>query len=335
MNLNKYRQKDYAYMSARVSAKAAKLLDERDYENLLKMGPNEIARNLEEGEYKEEINKMGDELEVSELLEYAVRNNMAATLKEITELSPEDLKKVIETYTRKYDLQNIKRLLRWKENPDNKNLEDLIVPSLNYGYEEIKELSEKDKQEIISEIKFESGSNYSEELEDLDEISDIEGKIDEIYYRDLKKSARKTGNQKYIDFVEYEIENECIRTILRLKKYNIEKEEIESRLPTKDRTKLVKSILQATTLEKGIKKLREENKVEREFEHLEDVEHELERNHYEKALKLIKRDRLGITTIIGYIIAREVQRKNLRIIIQGKTTDSISNDEIKEKLVLP
>ncbi|MFW5919598.1 MAG: V-type ATPase subunit, partial [Halanaeroarchaeum sp.] len=50
---------NYEYVVARVRARRAALFGEEDYRKLVRMGPGEIARYMEETEYEAEMNALG------------------------------------------------------------------------------------------------------------------------------------------------------------------------------------------------------------------------------------------------------------------------------------
>jgi V/A-type H+-transporting ATPase subunit C len=65
------------YVNARVRARRAKLFSDEDYRKLVRMGPGEIARFMEETEYESEINALGSRHDGVDLIEYALNRNLA------------------------------------------------------------------------------------------------------------------------------------------------------------------------------------------------------------------------------------------------------------------
>ena len=139
-------------MNARIRAKGAQLLDRNDYENLLKMEANGIARKLEEGQYSREINELGSILDGTELVETALKRNAARTLSDLVEMAPASLSKTLEVYFRRYDIENIKKILRLKNRGE--DFERITSPGFKYSEQDLKELYEKDFDEIIRSVEF-------------------------------------------------------------------------------------------------------------------------------------------------------------------------------------
>lgn len=325
--------KDYPYMSARVSAKRAKLLDRRDYDNLLKMEPNEIARNLEEGEYKEDIDALGSRYDGVRLVELALSRNLARTLSEIVDLSPEDLQNVINIYLRRYDIISFKRLLRWKQGNSQNGIQDFLTPVTSFDYAELKELSEKPFEEIVTSIRFDSEVDYQSYLDGAEELSAVERALDQAYFDELEILANNVRSTHFKEFIKDEMEYENLRTALRLKKHGIEKQEIRDRLLKNGGSSLVDSVIEAASYEDAFNRVVEE-RLDEEVENLEELEHALEVDRLQNALKMLHTEPLGLTTIIGYLIAKIIEVKNLRMLIRAKETGIHNMDTIRKNLVI-
>lgn len=326
--------KDYPYMYARVSAKRAKLLDESDYESFLKMQPNQIARNLEEGEYRKEINELGARHDGVELVELALNRNLANTMKELCDIAPESLENVIVAYMRRYDIQSLKRLLRWKKSGQENEIESLLTPVGSYTMEELKELAEKDFEEIAGSISFpDSEIDYQKYLEGCETCARIEKALDAAYFEEMKRLAEKVGSNRFRDFIEDEIEYENLRTALRLKKYGFTRERIEEMLVTGDRSSVVEGVLSSESVEEAVDIVRNSKWRIGEEEDLEDVEHALEVDRLRRAVQMLHTEPLGITSILGYIVAKIVEVKNLRMLIRAKETGIQNRETIRKNLV--
>ncbi len=325
--------RDYPYMNARVSAKGAKLLDRQDYEQLLKMESNEIARKLEEGGYGKEINHLGSQLEGTQLVEAALRNNMYRELKELVEISPNGLADIIETFIRRIDVTTYKRIIRWKKSDEREEIEAVIGPGYKLDMEKIQELSEKTLEEILKEIEFEGSKDYTAEMEASDSVEELENALDTAYFEELLSKADSTGNESFRSFVRSELEYENLRTVLRLKKHGVEDEDIRERLIEVEVSELVEDCINAGSLEDAVE-LVEESSWDIEDGSMENVELQLQIARRRKARKAMKTESMGLTSVIAYIIAKIVEVNNLRMIIQAKSTGIQSAEEIRENLVI-
>jgi V/A-type H+-transporting ATPase subunit C len=324
---------DYPYMYARVSAKRAKLLDTKDYDNLVKMQPNEIARNLEEGEYRDEINELGARYDGVELVELALNKNLSNTLSHLRKIAPPELSEVITVYLRRYDLTSIKRLLRWKKSDRDVEIQDLMLPAGELDIEELEELSEMEFEEIVESISFpDSEINYQNYIGGRTELRKIEGLLDKAYYDELEILAERVKSDKFRRFIYKELEYQNLSTSMRLKKYGYSYEEIQEYLVARNGSSLVEEVGRAQDVDEAIDAVRSERGVE--GDRLEDIEHELEVQRLEKALTMLHTEPLGITSILGYIVAKIIEVKNLRMLIRAKQTGIQNLETIRNNLVM-
>lgn len=340
MDVAKYRLKisesiprDYPYLNARVSSKGAQLLDRNDYGSLLKMEANGIARKLEEGQYSREINELGSRLDGTELVETALNRNTSRVLSDIVEMSPENMKRILEVYLRRYDIESLKRILQLKK--QGKAFEELESTGFEYTEDKLESLFEKDFNEIIASIQFDrSLIDYSEYLNEDMELKEFECAIDQAYFDELEELADITGNRKLEDFLRNELEYENLRIVLRLKKYDVSTEEIRDRCFNADSSNLVEKCTDAENFEECMKLLEASDWDTGSSRTLEDIEHRLKVSRLRHALKTLRTEPLGLAPIMAFILAKMVEVENLRILVQAKETGVQTEDEIRENLVI-
>lgn len=328
---------DHPYMYARVSAKRAKLLERNDYENLLKMEPNEIARNLEERDYQKDINQLGSRHDGVELVELALMRNVSRSMSELVEIAPESLEPVINSYLRRYDLLSIKRLLRWKRGGEKNSIEDFLVPVGRYNYEELKDLSNKEFEEICQLIEFpDSDIDYCSRVKPDQEINQIEKALDRAYYEEMDLVAEKVGSKWFERLVKQEAEIENLKIALRLKKYGTEPEEIREWMITDRLTGVVEDVITAENFNDVRKIIKNSDLVEisEREDTVEEIEHSLEVERLRRALRNLHIEPLGATSILGYITAKLIEIKNLRMLIRAKETGIQNLEVIRSNLVM-
>jgi V/A-type H+-transporting ATPase subunit C len=329
-------EKDYPYMYARVSAKKKKLLDRNDYESLWKMQPNGIARKLEEGDYKEDINELGSDHEGVELVELALVRNLSRTMSHLAEISPDSLKPVLDAYLRRYDILSFKRLLRWKKGGGENDIDSFLIPVGDYSYEDFKELSEESFEDICKAIEFpEAGVDYQSVVDPEADLREIERELDRQYYRELKQVSDTVGSKWFDRFVDQELEYENLKIALRLKKYGLDRDKIREWLVTDEFTNTLEQIIEAEDLGKAIEVVRDSGKAEVNGDQtLEDIEHSLEVARLKRALRNLHIEPLRATSILGYVIAKIIEVKNLRMLIRAKETGIQNIETIKRNLVI-
>src|SRR3989344_437296 len=119
----------YPYTYARASAMKSKLIQKDQYQKLLKMSVSEIAKFLQETEYKREI----DELAVSQLgihhVERALNKNLVRAFRKLKRIAEGNLRILIEEYLRKKDISNLKAIFRGKfTKAEEGYVDSLLIP---------------------------------------------------------------------------------------------------------------------------------------------------------------------------------------------------------------
>jgi len=91
-----------------------KLVPAEMYARMMNMDMSEIARYLEETQYKDEIDALSKDYSGVELIEHATFANLAKTFRKLEEVSIDEPSFLILEYLRRWDVWNIKTLLRGK-----------------------------------------------------------------------------------------------------------------------------------------------------------------------------------------------------------------------------
>jgi V/A-type H+-transporting ATPase subunit C len=326
-------QKDYPYMYARASAKRAKLYDSADYDSMLKMGPNEISRKMEEGAYKEDINQLGSRYDGVQLAELALNRNLAREMSELADMADGRLRKVIETYLRRYDVLTYKRILRAKKAGE-EDINDLLTPVGGVDYEKIQEMEDKSFEEVKDSIGFrDSEVNYQEYIEGAETLAEVETGLDQAYYDEIKMVAESSGSSALREFVKEELEYENLKIALRMKRYELSPEEVRKRLLVNSNGRMVEEVL-SRDFDEALEYVISELGLDVEPQ-IESVEHALEVHRLENALRKLHTQPLGLSSILGYVVAKITEVKNLRMLLRAKETGIQNQETIKKQLVLP
>jgi len=292
----------FAYTNTRVRVMKSKLIDSNEYPKLLKMGLDQIARYLQETDYKKEINQLGADYEGADLIEYAINLNLANSFKKILGFSLKDSRTTINFFLKKYDIWNIKTVLRGKQAGE--IAEEIIQDLIPAG-----ELSEefligviKKSSSVKEAIEFFKKTEFYETLKMHSEnLTELEDELDLKYYKELIDSTegkvQKLIKQKalYLDAL-----NEA-----RAKETKIEMKRI---LPLSKRGKKI--------MVADIKKDR--------IEFRKDIA--------VKGKKMVHEFKRNTSPVIGYFVAKENEIDNLRIISRGKHS-GLSQELIEKQLV--
>ncbi|PSH02131.1 MAG: hypothetical protein BRC26_02105, partial [Nanohaloarchaea archaeon QH_8_44_6] len=136
-------------------------------------------------------------------------------------------------------------------------------------------------------------------------------------------------------FIEEELRYENLRTALRLKKYDTGPEEIREQMTGQKTFDLIDEVINAENLEEAINAVNQSDETEGvQEDQLENLEHALETQRLRKALRMLHIEPLGITSILGYIVAKIIEVKNLRMLIRAKETKIQNLETIRKNLVM-
>lgn len=318
-------------MYARVSAKKAKLYSEKDYNRFLKMEVNEISRKMEEGSYSKEINQLGSEFSGADLIERSLNLNLSNTFQHLLKISSEDAKPIVQAYIRRFDITQYKRILRWKEGNQEDRIEHIVnlTQTIGLTFEEIKEMTQ---EEIIESIQFEDSSiDYQERIRKCKSQKEIETCLDKAYAEEMREVAGNTRSKEFQTYVKTEQLYHDIELILRLKKYGLEPEEIRENLTSDGHNKL-EPVIQSSDLDSAINHAKEI--TDATGENLEELEHSIEQRRLQEASATLHREPLGLSSTIGYMVAKTIEVENLRMIARAKETGIQNRDTIKNNLVI-
>lgn len=324
----------YPYTYVRVMAMKGKLYKRQDYNKLLKMQGNEIAKYLEEAEYKEDINELAKEYEGYELVELAVYANFIRSIQKLQTISSPEMGYLLHAYLKKYDVYNLKTIIRAKAvQQQKKETEKLLLPMGSLNKERIMSLLEAESIGVILKKAGVREQEYKEAFaywEKENSLLEIENMLDQKWYKEMQKfMAHLAGEHKlFKGILQAEIDAMNLKLLLRLKKTGMEKKRMEqfffsggallsktkcNALAEKDFEAII-SILQNS----AFKEMIEVHKKELEQKDLRTFEKSIDVWLLGKAALLLHQFPLSVDTLLGYMVAKEIEMRNLRILVKGK-----------------
>ncbi|GAB3667977.1 V-type ATP synthase subunit C [Halopiger thermotolerans] len=340
------------YVNARVRSRRAKLFDDEDYRKLVRMGPGEIARFMEESEYEREINELGARFSGVDLIEYALNRNLAKHFQDLLDWSEGRLYDLISRYLRKFDVWNVKTIIRgiYTDTPTEEIQTDLIRAGEldDATLDRLLEVDEiEDVVELLSDtIYYEPLSEGLDEFEETGTLVPLENALDREFYERLLEDLGRPEEgpeAKYVEFLEAEIDFRNARNALRLARsgadldpaaYYIEggvlfDESELSRLVT-DYDELVDHIADSgrygDRLSEALDRLRDADS-------LIQFEHALDAALLEYADTLSSIYPVSVSAVLSYILAKEREVENIRAIARGREV-GLEESEIEEELVI-
>jgi len=338
------------YVTARVRARRAALFDEEDYRKLVRMGPGEIARFMEESAYEREVNALGARHDGVDLIEYSLNANLARNFEDLLRWCEGRLYDQVARYLRKFDAWNVKTLLRGVyADADAQTIEDDLIPAGELGERFLESLVEVGSvEEVVEGL---AGTTFGEPLEgalsDYEEtglLVPLENAVDRAYYERLMADVAggDRATQLYVEFLQAEIDFRNVRNALRIARsgadidvseYFIEGgrlfDSAELRTLAGSPDDLVARLRESTygdELEAALDQLEES-------ESLIGFEHALDAALLEYSDLLSHVYPLSVCPVLAYVLAKEQEVNNIRAIARGREA-GLGPEEIEADLVV-
>jgi len=337
------------YVVARVRARKAKLFDDDDYRKLVRMGPAEIARQMEESVYEEEINALGARHSGVDLIEYALNRDLAGQFDDILRWADGRLYDLVARYLRKFDAWNVKTvvrgiysdtdretveadLIRAGELPDRlvdtlldaASVEEVVVALEDtiYGDPLADALDDYEESGVLVPLENAVDRAYYEQLlEDLfvDETTVVyrEFLTAEIDFRNARNALRLAGSGADVDPADYFIEGGRLFSASELSTLAGNREELVAR---------IRSSTYGDELDEALDALAES-------ESLIGFERALDAALGSYADQLGFVNPLSVTPVVSFIIAKEREVDNVRAIARGREA-GLSPERIESELVV-
>ncbi len=340
------------YVSARVRARRAALFADEDYRKLVRMGPSGIARFMEESEYEREINELGARFSGVDLIEHALNRNLAKHFGDLLEWSEGRLYDLIARYLRKFDVWNVKTIIRgiYTETPAEEIQTDLIRAG-ELDDATLDRLLEVDAIEDVVEIL--DGTVYHdpleaayEQFEETGALVPLENALDREFYEHLLDNLgrpQEGPEAKYVEFLQAEIDFLNARNALRLARSGADLDPASYYIAggvlfdQQDLNRLV------TDLDELVDHIAENKRYGkrlsgalgqlREADSLIQFEHALDAALLEYSDTLSSIYPVSVSSVLSYILAKEREIENIRAIARGREV-GLSESEIEEELVI-
>ncbi len=342
----------YPYTYVRTTVMKSLLFKKEYYHKLLKMSFSEIAKFLQESHYSREINELATQHSGADLLELALNRNLAESFKKLLRISSDELDIMIREYLVRRDIEDLKTIVRGKfTGADEKLIENSLIGAGTLSKEHLISLL---KKETIGDVLKSNGlvdfNVLRAALNDFSEkknLSSIENALDRYYYSRLiqfSRSLPEAGNS-FRNFISRETEILNILTLLRLKKAGVNKNVIKDFLimtgnkatdartekmadasDVEDVARFLRRSEYREIVAKGMEEYKEKNSLIK-------LETELYKFLLRQSTLFLHKHPLSVDVILGYMFAKELEVRNLKLIIKGKQL-GLKEDFIEGQLVL-
>lgn len=342
---------NYAYTVARVKAKKSLLLKEADYDKMMHMSIPEISRYISETGYSKEMVELANRVEGIDLVEYATYENMAKVFSGILGASQGELHDVLAAYLEKWDIWNLKVILRGKSYglSGEKIKEDLVIAG-SLKEEDLDKLLSLDNVEDIlaSYCKMEHIQIPNDVLasyKNTTNLGEIEDYLDRYHYIRLVKSINPNSGptRMFQDYIRTDIDIRNLETILKLKVEGIYGEQVMKYVIPGGKQISGRLATQLANYETVAAALPELSQLEF-YDSIKDLVESgtptvralliaTRRYQAENAKKFSHMYPLSVVPIIDYMLQKEIEVSNIRTISRGLQS-GMTPEQIKGLLVI-
>ncbi|MBI2647380.1 V-type ATPase subunit, partial [Candidatus Woesearchaeota archaeon] len=298
-----------------------------------------------------EINELATRYSGADLLELALNKNLAESFKKLIRISSYELGLLVSEYAKRKDIEDIKTILRGKfTNSDERQIINSLTAAGTLSYEFLISLLKKESIEEVLKNNYMIDFSYFrdglKELAEKNSLVGIENTLDKYYYTNLIKfsSILPKEGKLFKDFLLKEVEILNILTLLRLKKAKFGKDIIKNFVITTGNNIKDNMIMNLAThddleqLSKAFEKTEYKNLILEgitEFKRtgsLIALETEMYKHLLKQSILFMHQHPLSIDTILGYMFAKDIEVRNLKVIVKGKQL-GLSEDFTENQLV--
>jgi V/A-type H+/Na+-transporting ATPase subunit C len=339
----------YPYTYLRTIIMKRNLLTKADYDKIMKMSPVEIGKYLEDFEYKKEVDELGMEYKGIELLERVLQLNLGNKFTKLMKISPHDLRLLIIIYLKRYDIYNIKTILRAKFSglpleESKKHISSISVKPVSY-FEKL--LANNTVEEVFLALDFLEEKEHRSALEHFktkNSLVMMENVLDRHYYSFMFSQLRylTMEGRLYKRFLLNEIDVLNVKLILRLKHEETSEQEIKGlvlnfgTITKETLDKMMKSDAAGIIKElenTDFKVVVEKYTKEPEKTAFTDLEMDLDKYLLQQSKKLIRQHPMSVDVILGYMFLKDLEVKNLNRIIKAKQL-GLDNEFIEKTILI-
>ena len=334
----------YAYITGRVRAMKTKLIPAEMYPRMQSMDASEIARYLEETQYKDEIDALSKDYSGTELIEHATFANLAKTYRKLLDVSIDEPQFLILEYLRRWDIWNIKTVIRGKfYGASDAEIMKYLVPAGELGAEFLDGLTKKGTvQEVISAFE---GTDYASALAQYDgkNLASLENALDKLYYFRMERAVGGTlsvGGGLLLKYVRREIDIRNLITLFRMNKEGVDAAIIQENLIPGGKLHEELSRMAGQPFGEFLRGLEGypfwssiSDIATADLDAVSRIEARLRAYLVRYAWALSNYHPLSILPVLGYMVSKDTEVSNIRKIVRGKEA-GLPAELIEEQVVV-
>ncbi len=346
------RKGNYAYTVTRVKAKKSHLLKEDDYDKMIQMSVPEISRYISEAGYHKEMTDLAGKYSGISLVEHATYENMANVFNSILGASQGELADMVAAYLAKWDLWNLKVILRGKSyGVDAEGIREDLVLAGKVDEESLNKLISLDSvDEVLAECskagKVTVPADVIASYKETGNLGIVEDCLDKLHYQKLLDSINPytQPTRIFLDYIRKDIDVINLKTIMKLKLEGIYGDEvmkyyipggmeIDSKyaqlLANYDTIKgSLGDLSRLEVFEEYIKPALEEDDLTHKA-----VLSSVKKYQADQAKKMAHMYPLSVLPVIDFMVAKETEVRNIRVVARG-VNSGLSRETIKSLVVI-
>ena len=344
---------NYPYATARVKGKKSHLLTQDNYPKLLMMDLNEISRFMGETQYKTEMAELASRYDGVNLIELGTSRNLARTYRDIIGFTTGELRDIVVAYLRRWDYQNIKTILRGRSSGASlEEIQEDLVPAGDLSEEYLLSLvGMETTADVIDALRRKQGFVLPDDLPALAEqensLPSVEDSLDKAYYTQLLKTVQPRGKPEklFLSYIKREIDIVNLRTLLKLKQAGLPLERIRTyfiegghELKVKELERMAstdsfEALLDDLSKLSFYEEIREGVETAKQTGSLSGIMLNLKKWQARQSERFSNIYPLSVLPVIDYIIRKNDEVNNIRMIARGKAA-GMDPDTINKLLVM-
>jgi V/A-type H+-transporting ATPase subunit C len=342
---------NYAYSNSRIQVMSSRIIPEEKLKEMIEASSlAEVVAALEATEYSPYLREMMDER--SEAIERALNRHTADSYREVATMVPMNFKKILAVLLRKWDVYNIKMILRGvyaERSPDDIRAD--LVPVGELDSSKIGVLVEaRSLEEVISNLDGTPYSHLAESLQLFDQTKNLtvfEATLDKTLYEDAWGYATSQPLDENLlslrNYLATNIDVVNLKFVFRAKRDGLAAGSIEGYLVKGGNLaeSLIKSILEVDSVDNVVAALEGTKYYQPVLAAVPEYESTRSILPIELALDgyLVRVGKdisitqpFGIGPAIGYLSMKEMEIRNVRTLARG-IESGLSADEIRNLIM--
>lgn len=328
----------YPYTATRAKVMKSDLLTGTDYLRMRNMGVAEIARTLEEGQYREEITRLRGSHRGVELVEQAAKENLARTARKLLLVAHRpEVRELLAAYTMRWVANNLKLVLKARMGVISaEEALSLIVPIPPTDQGRCQSLLKEDSSKVLDRAASLLGVDRRllGELYEKKRILEMENEMDKRALGALARLARRMPSSRdpLKRFLKDLVALTNIRTIIRMKARKVEVQAIRLHLiaPLGAMEAALLGAGDARAAAGLLKGTRFAVLAEADPGRLDALS---EKFLYRTAFMLLHRHPLGIGPVFGFLLLKELEVRNLRLLAHARAL-GLGKEFLDEELLV-